>query len=42
MFAFLLIVPFNAASRRTSSFERVDYFVSLLCIGPAAVLLIAP
>ena len=42
MFAFLLIVPFNTGFNRTSSFERVDYFVSLLCIGLAAVLLIAP
>ncbi len=42
MFAFLLIVPFNTGFRRTSSFERVDYFVSLLCIGLSAVLLIAP
>jgi Family of unknown function (DUF6328) len=42
MFAFLLIVPFNTGFRHTSSFDRVDYFVSLLCIGLAAILLIAP
>jgi O-antigen/teichoic acid export membrane protein len=42
LFAFLLIVPFNAGWRRVSSFERYDYFVTLLCVAIAATLLIAP
>ena len=42
MFAFLLIVPFNNGFRRVSSFERTDYFVTLLCVAVAAILLMAP
>ena len=42
LFAFLLIVPFNAGWRRVSSFERYDYYVTLLCVAIAAALLIAP
>jgi Family of unknown function (DUF6328) len=42
MFAFLLVVPFNAGWKHVSSFERDVYFVALLCIAIAAVLLIAP
>jgi hypothetical protein len=42
MFAFLLVVPFNAGWQRTSVFDRWVYFVALLCIAIAAVLLIAP
>lgn len=42
MFAFLLVVPFNAGWKNVSSFERDVYFVALLCIAAAAVLLIAP
>src|SRR5205085_5963341 len=42
MLAFLLVVPFNARWSRVSSFDRVDYFVTLLCVSSAAVLLIAP
>ncbi len=42
LFAFLLIVPFNAGWRRVSSFERYDYFVTLLCVAIATTLLIAP
>ncbi|MBV9196537.1 MAG: hypothetical protein JO168_20560 [Solirubrobacterales bacterium] len=42
LFAFLLIVPFNNRFSRVSSFERYDYFVTLLCVAVAAVLLIAP
>ncbi len=42
LFAFLLVVPFNSGYRRMSQFDRIDYFVALLCIAIAAVLLIAP
>ena len=41
-FAFLLIVPFNTGFRHVSQFERTDYFVTLLLIATAAVLLMAP
>ena len=42
LFAFLLVVPFNSGFNRLSSFDRYDYFVTLLCIAVAAALLIAP
>jgi Family of unknown function (DUF6328) len=42
MFGFLLIVPFNTGWRHVSSFCRADYFVTLLCVATAAVLLLAP
>jgi hypothetical protein len=42
MFGFLLIVPFNTGWRHVSSFGRADYFVTLLCVASAAVLLLAP
>ncbi|MBV9422836.1 MAG: hypothetical protein JOZ98_08000 [Solirubrobacterales bacterium] len=42
LFAFLLVVPFNQRFSKLSSFERHDYFVTLLCIAGAAALLIAP
>jgi hypothetical protein len=42
LFAFLLIVPFNVGFRKLSSFDRYDYFVTLLCVAAAAALLIAP
>ena len=42
MFGFLLIVPFNNGFRRVSSFEKNVYFVTLLCVAVASVLLIAP
>jgi hypothetical protein len=42
MFAFLLIVPFNTGWKKASAFDRWDYFITLLCIATAAVLLIAP
>lgn len=42
LLAFLLVVPFDSRFDRLSSFERYDYFVALLCIAVAAVLLIAP
>jgi hypothetical protein len=42
LFAFLLIVPFNSGFKQVSSFDRYDYYVTLLCIAVAASLLIAP
>jgi O-antigen/teichoic acid export membrane protein len=42
MLAFLLVVPFNTRFTRLSSFERYDYFVTLVCVAIAAVLLMSP
>jgi len=42
MFAFLLVVPFNAGWSKTSSFERTVYFVTLAFVALATFLLIAP
>ena len=42
LFAFLLIVPFNSGWNRLRSFDRYEYFVTLLCVAAAAILLIAP
>jgi hypothetical protein len=42
MFAFLLVVPFNTGWRKTTSFERTDYFVTLTFVAVAAFLLMAP
>lgn len=42
LFAFLLIVPFNNRWTKVTAFERYDYYVTLLCVAVAAVLLIAP
>jgi hypothetical protein len=42
LFAFLLTVPLAARFPRLSDFQRIDYFVTLLAAGAAAVLLIAP
>jgi hypothetical protein len=42
MFGFLLIVPFDNAFSRISSFERTVYFISLLCVAISCVLLMAP
>lgn len=42
LFAFLLVVPFNTGFRRLSSFDRHEYFVTLLCLAIALALLIAP
>ena len=42
LFAFLLVVPFNTGFSRLSSFDRYEYFVTLICIAIATVLLIAP
>lgn len=40
--AFLLIMPFNQRFNQLTSFERYDYFVTLLCVLSAAVLLLSP
>jgi hypothetical protein len=42
VFAFLLILPFNARFTRLTGFERGLYMLTLICIEIAAVLLIAP
>jgi hypothetical protein len=42
LFAFLLVVPFNAGWKTTTSFERTDYFVTLAFVAVAAFLLMAP
>ena len=42
LFAFLLVVPFNAGWKLTTSFDHVVYFVTLVCIAVATALLIAP
>jgi Family of unknown function (DUF6328) len=42
MFAFLLIVPFNAGWKTVDGFERTVYFVTLLVVALAAFLLMAP
>jgi hypothetical protein len=42
MFAFLLVVPFNTGWKKTTSFERTDYFITLVFVATAAFLLMAP
>lgn len=42
MFAFLLVAPFNTGFKHVSEFGRIDYFVTLICVAMAAVLLMAP
>jgi hypothetical protein len=42
LFAFLLIVPFNARFDQTTSFQRNVYFATLICTALASALLIAP
>ena len=42
MFGFLLIVPFNNRFRSLSLFEHSVYFVTLLLVAIATVLLLAP
>jgi hypothetical protein len=42
MFGFLLIVPFNTGWKRLSSFGRTEYFLTLIYVAIAAVLLLAP
>ncbi len=42
MFAFLLILPFNAGWKQVDGFERTVYFATLLVVALAAFLLMAP
>src|SRR3954470_5881409 len=42
LFAFLLTAPLAARFPALSQFQRLDYFITLLAAGAAAVLLIAP
>jgi hypothetical protein len=42
MFAFLLVVPFNAGWSKTSAVERTVYFVTLALVAIATFLLMAP
>src|SRR5437660_4612596 len=42
MFGFLLVVPFDSAFSKISSFEKTVYFITLLCVAVSAVLLMAP
>src|SRR3954454_14484725 len=42
LFAFLLTVPLAARFPGLSDFQRIDYFLTLLTAGAAAVFLIAP
>ncbi len=42
LFAFLLTVPFTPRFPVLSEFQRIEYFVTLLAAGVAAMLLIAP
>jgi SNF family Na+-dependent transporter len=42
LFAFLLVVPFNAGFAHVGAFERTVYFVSLLLAALSAVCTIAP
>jgi hypothetical protein len=42
LLAFLLVVPFNARWSDVTAFDRYVYFITLLCMAAAAVLLIAP
>jgi hypothetical protein len=42
MFAFLLVVPFNAGWSKTTSFERSVYFITLTLVAVATFLLMAP
>lgn len=42
LFAFLLVVPFNAGWKQTTGFDHAVYFLTLICVAIATVLLIAP
>jgi hypothetical protein len=42
IFGFLLVAPFDNRFKDLSSFGRTDYFVTLVCVAAAAVLLMAP
>jgi amino acid transporter len=42
MFAFLLTVPFTQQFAKVTGFQRMTYFVTLLCAAAASAFLIAP
>ncbi|HKP90137.1 MAG TPA: DUF6328 family protein [Thermoleophilaceae bacterium] len=42
MFAFLLTVPFTQQFAKVTEFQRMTYFVTLLCAAAASAFLIAP
>ena len=42
LLAFLLVVPFQTGWKQVTSFDRYEYFVTLVSIAVAAALLIAP
>jgi Family of unknown function (DUF6328) len=42
LFAFLLTVPFTQAFAKVTEFQRMTYFVTLLCAAAASAFLIAP
>jgi hypothetical protein len=42
LFAFLLMAPVSAGFPHLTQFQRIEYFLTLLASGAAAVLLIAP
>lgn len=42
LLAFLLVVPFQTGWKHVTSFDRHEYFVTLVAIGIATALLIAP
>jgi L-asparagine transporter-like permease len=42
MFAFLLTVPFTQRFAQVTAFQRIVYFVTLLCAAAATALLISP
>lgn len=42
LLAFLLVVPFQTGWKQVTSFDRHEYFVTLVAIAIAAALLIAP
>ncbi|GAC1435071.1 MAG: DUF6328 family protein [Solirubrobacteraceae bacterium] len=42
LLAFLLTVPFSSGYNKLTGFDRHTYYVTLLCVAGAAVLLIAP
>ena len=42
MFAFLLVVPFQTGWKKVDGFERTVYFVTLLLVAMAAILILAP
>jgi hypothetical protein len=42
LFAFLLVVPFQQGWATVSEFEKVVYYVTLLCTATSSILLMAP